>query len=443
VVAAILCIIGLPRKYVIVPFLLALFLLPAGQELHLGGVHFYVPRILILFGIGRLAWAKLGAKQRILTGGWNDLDKIFTAWVALHFVVSLLYYFGNGPAFIKQVAFLWDTLGGYYFLRFLIRDTKDIERLAKTFAIIAGILGVAMLYEYTRDVNVFGYFGSIPVTPNERVGNIRAQGPFAHAILAGSFAATLLPFFVWLWRSKRTKLLAAVGVAGSTAMVISCSSSTPLTSYMAVIVGICFWPLRGQMRTVRWTFVILLAACSLVMKAPVWFLIARVHLISGSTGWHRANLIDMFFRHFSDWWLLGTDKQASWGFGNLDDLCEQWIGEGETGGLATLLCFILLITQAFRRLGKARKRTSQDRKREWMLWLIGVALFSHCVGFFGISYFDQTRFSWFALLCIISVATTPRLIVVRAPKRRIWDGESETQDGILIAASAMANGLPK
>ena len=438
VVAAILCIIGLPRKYVIVPFLLALFLLPAGQELHLGGVHFYVPRILILFGMGRLAWAKLGAKQRILTGGWNDLDKIFTCWAALHVAVTLLYYFGQAAPFIQRLGFLWDTLGGYYFLRFLIRDTKDIQRLAKTFAVIVGVLGVAMLYEYTRDVNIFGYFGSIAVTPAERVDRIRAQGPFAHPILAGSFAATLLPFFVWLWRSRRTKLLAAVGVAGSSAMVFSCSSSTPLTSYMAVIVGICFWPLRGQMRTVRWVFVILLAACAMVMKAPVWFLIARVHLVSGSTGWHRANLIDMFFRHFSDWWLLGTDKQATWGFGNLDDLCEQWIGEGETGGLATLLCFILLITQSFRRLGKARKWASKEPKREWLLWLIGVALFAHCVGYFGISYFDQTKYSWFALLCIISAATAPRLTAVRVSKHKRDQVEPDKEEGLVISDTALA-----
>jgi hypothetical protein len=198
------------------------------------------------------------------------------------------------------------------------------------------------------------------------------------------------------------------------------------------------------MRTVRWVFVILLTACALVMKAPVWFLIARVHLVSGSTGWQRANLIDVFFRHFSDWWLLGTDKQATWGFGNLDDLCEQWIGEGETGGLATFLCFILLITQAFRRLGKARKQASQDPKREWMLWLIGVALFSHCVGYFGISYFDQTRFSWFALLCIISVATSPRPSAARALKHKVKQAQADAEVGenlspVPIARSAMQN----
>jgi len=408
-IAAIALVLWLPRKHVVVAFLLALFLLPAGQELYVFGVHLYVPRILIMIGLARLARENVGSRIPILPGGWNDLDKLFTCWAVLHVVVSTLYYWGNAAAFISKIAFLWDTLGGYYFLRFLIRDTEDIRRIAKTFAIIVAILGVALVYERVQNRNLFAYFGSLPPIPGKRWGTIRAQGPFAHPILAGSFAATVLPFLVWLWDSRRTKIMAALGVAGCTAMVIGSSSSTPLLSYLAVIAGICFWPLRGRMSAVRWVFVILLIACSLAMKAPVWFIIARVHLLGGNSGWHRAELIDMFFRHFSEWWLLGTDKQATWArYGNLDDLCEQWIVEGETGGLVTLVCFILLIKRLFSRIGKARIRTSQDLKQEWLLWLIGVALFSHCLGYFGISYFDQTRFSWYALLCIISVATIPK-----------------------------------
>jgi hypothetical protein len=428
-VVAIVLMLRLPRKYAVVPFLLGLFLLPAGQELHLGGVHLYVPRIMILFALARLVWTKHGSNARIFTGGWNDLDKIFTCWAVLHVVAAILYYGVDAAVLLQRVAFLWDTLGGYFLLRFLIRDTEDIRRVAKTFAIIVGVLGIAMLNEYFRDQNVFGYFGSISVSSALRVGTIRAQGPFAHPILAGSFAATLLPFFVWLWQSNRTRLLAAVGVAGSTAMVFSSSSSTPLSIYLAVILGICLWPLRDRMRAVRWVFLILLIACSLAMQAPVWFLIAHIRFVAGNSGWHRAELIDMFFRHFRDWWLVGTDKQATWGkFSNLDDLCEQWISEGETGGLATILCFLLLIKRSFSRIGKARRRLSGSSKHEWLLWLIGVALLSHCVGFFGISYFDQTKYSWLALLCIISVATTAKRTAATVRKSEVYQVETAEVD---------------
>ena len=403
-IVAIVAMLRLPRKYAVVPFLLALFLLPAGQELYLGGMHLYAPRIMILFGLGRLMSAKLSSKTRIFTGGWNDLDKIFTCWAIFRAVAQILFYGGTIPVLISQIAFLWDTLGGYYLLRFLIRDTEDIRRVAKTFAIIVGMLGLIMLNEKFHHQNLFGYLGSGPIVPQSRDGAIRAQGPFAHPLLAGSFAATLLSFSLWLWHSKRTRLLAVAGVVGCTAMVISSASSTPLLSYLAVIVGMCFWPLRGRMRRVRWVLVILLFACSLAMKAPVWFLISHVDLVAGNSSYHRAELIDMFIRHFKDWWLVGTNKQATWGW-DMDDLCEQWVAEGESGGLATLVCFILLITRSFSRIGKARKRLSKDLKQEWLLWLIGVALFSHCVGYFGISYFDQTRFSWYALLAMISVVT--------------------------------------
>jgi hypothetical protein len=300
----------------------------------------------------------------------------------------------------------------------LIRDTEDIKRVVKTFAAIVGILGCTMLVERFRGLNVFGYLGGVPIISVIREGRIRGQGPFEHPLLAGSFAATLLPFFIWLWRVKGAKLLSVVGIAGASAMVLSCESSTPLMTYLFVFVGIAFWPLRGKMSTVRWVVLVLLVALHLVMKAPVWFLIARMDIIAGNSGYHRAELIDTFIRHFRDWWLIGSNQQATWGF-DMDDLCEQWVAEGEGGGLLTLSCFLLLITRGFSRIGKAREKIVGDRKREWFLWFIGVALFAHCVGFFGISYFDQTRFAWYALFGIISAATIPTKAAPKTPKQVI------------------------
>jgi hypothetical protein len=434
-IVAIALMLRLPRRYAVVPFLAALFLLPAGQELHVGGVHLYVPRIMILFGLGRLVSARVKTTTRILPGGWKDLDKLFTCWAILRAVAVIALNMGSSSALINQTAFLWDTLGGYYLLRFFIRDIGDIVRVAKTFALIVGLLGLIMLNEKFHHQNLFGYLGSGPIVPQAREGNIRAQGPFAHPILAGTFAATLFPFFIWLWQSKKASKLGIMGVAGCTAMVLSSASSTPLLAYMAVLGGICFWPLRRHMRRVRWALLIGLIACQVVMKAPVWFLINHVNLIAGNSGYHRAMLIDTFIRHFSNWWLIGTNQQATWGF-EMDDLCQQWVAEGGTGGLATLVLFILLISRAFGKIGNARKRMSKDRKQEWMLWFIGVALFSHFVGFFGISYFDQTRFSWYALLVIISVATGQRMAAAKLPRR--LTEELDREPGEMVPAAAIA-----
>jgi hypothetical protein len=414
-IVAIILLLRLPRKYAVVPFLLAVFLLPVGQQLYVGGVHLYGPRILILFGVGRLLWTRLKSKAPVFRGGFNALDKIFTAWAIFRCTAVILYYWGNTSAFTNQIAFLWDALGGYFLLRFLIRDTGDIVRTAKTFAVIAGLLGMAMLNESLRDQNIFGYLGTMPLVPAIREGKIRAQGPFEHAILAGSFGATVLPFFLWLWYEKKSRVLAVCGILGCTGMVISSSSSTPLLAYLAVIVGLLFWPLRKQMRAVRWLLAISLISCHLIMKAPVWFLIDHVDLVAGNSGYHRAMLIDTFIRHFREWWLIGTNHASTWGY-EMDDLCNQWVAEGETGGLATLVCFVWLISRSFSKIGKARARASIPRKQEWLLWFMGVALFSHCVAYFGISYFDQSQFSWFALLSVISVATAASVVPMSVPK---------------------------
>jgi len=46
-----------------------------------------------------------------------------------------------------------------------------------------------------------------------------------------------------------------------------------------------------------------------------------------------------------------------------------------------------------------------DRQAELYYWIIGSALFAHVVGFFGISYFDQTRLAWYSLLAMTSAVT--------------------------------------
>ncbi|MGI0134222.1 MAG: O-antigen ligase family protein [Candidatus Micrarchaeaceae archaeon] len=410
-VAMILAIIGillLPRKYAVVPFLLVVFLSPYGQELYIGGVHLFVVRILILTGWARIAWTKLSSKSEICTGGVTAVDKAFFLWAIFRASAGILLYRGASGAIIFQFGFLWDALGGFFLLRFLIQDEESIVRVIKTFAAVAAVLAVTMVNEKLHDQNIFGFLGGVSISPEIREGSIRAQGPFAHAILAGVFAATLLPFFLWLWQSKKARLAAIAGAIGCTIMVVTCASSTPLLAYMAVILGLCFWPLRKYMRMIRWGLVFLLIALALVMKAPVWFLIDHVDLVAGNSGYHRAMLIDTCIRHFSDWWLIGTNQAVNWGF-DMWDMSNQFVAEAESGGLATLICFLLMISWSFGRIGRARKLVDGDRKQEWLLWFLGVALFSNIVAFFGISYFDQTKFLWFALFAMITVATAPIL----------------------------------
>ena len=110
--------------------------------------------------------------------------------------------------------------------------------------------------------------------------------------------------------------------------------------------GLAFWPLRKQMRLIRWGLVCALVGLHLVMKAPVWALIARIDLTGSSSGYQRYQLVDMCIRHFSDWWLLGTPNYVKWGWDSWD-LCNQFVAVALTGGLLALIFYIAIFSRSF------------------------------------------------------------------------------------------------
>ena len=102
---------------------------------------------------------------------------------------------------------------------------------------------------------------------------------------------------------------------------------------------------------------------------------------------------------------MGVKNYNAWGF-DMWDLSNQYVAYAVTGGLATLVTFILVISRSFGQLGTARKLVKRDRKREWFLWCLCAALLSHVVAYFGIGYFDQMQVAWYALLAIIGIAVS-------------------------------------
>lgn len=408
----------LPRKYVIVPLLLAMLLTPSGQNLYLGGVHVYVFRILVLVGWGRLLSSKLSS-GRFLAGGFSTLDKVFLAW-AIYRALSVVLLSLQSGAVVNQVAFLLDALGGYFLFRSLVRDDKDVLRVVKVFAVVAVVVAVGMILEKMTRQNMFGLLGGIQQVPDIRNDHIRAQGVFQHSIIAGCFGGVTFPLFLWLWQSGRARLLAIAGAASSIVMAFASASSTPVGALLAGIVAVCLWPIRKSMRVVRWGIVLALVGLELVMKAPVWYLLARVDFAGGSSGWERAFLIDTFTKHIGDWWLIGTHDNVNWGW-DMWDQCNQFVSEGETGGLVCFICFIAMFAICFRKIGKARKAAEGHRSHEWRFWLLGATIFAQVMGYMGIDYFDQSRFFWYSLLAMVSATTARVYIAARVQRSSVTD----------------------
>lgn len=394
---AIVLILWRPRKYVAVPLLLCTFLIPHGQELLLAGIHFYVPFILILTGFIRVVRDRFR-----IAGGFNDVDKIFIVWASYRAFAATVTNWPGGT--MENLALLLRALCGYFLFRYLIQSKEDVVRIAKTLAVLAVVLGVGMLYESLVHVNPFVlYLAGAKLPVDLRDGVVRARAGFGHPILAGSFGATLVPLFFWLWKMKG-RVLAVAGIVGSTLMVLMTNSSTPVLAYVAGLLGLFLWPLRRSMKAVRWGIVIAIFAMAIVMNAPFWFVIARVNVIGGSGGYDRAFLIDTCIRHFKDWWLIGTNQNGNWGY-DMWDLSDQFVAEAEMGGILTAICFIAIITKCFVRLGSMRKRVKPED--QWLFWCLGSVMLAHIFAYFGVNYWDETQIWWFAFLAMICAVTVP------------------------------------
>jgi hypothetical protein len=394
----------LPRKYVIVPVMVSTFLIPMGQQFYVAGVHFFIFRILVLAAFGRMCFSKGPKEKSIYAGGWNSIDTAFSYYVLISAAATMAQY-PTGGALVNQIGYLWDYLLGYLLIRTLIRNEKDVFLTLKCFAGLMVLLAATMIYEQMKMVNVFGLLGGVTAVPEIREGKIRSQAVFQHSLTAGTFAATAVPLFFLLWKNAKARLLAVVGIVAATVMTVTTQTSTSLLTYAAGIGAIFFWPIRKKMRIVRTGLVAALVGLHLVMKAPVWFLIARVDLTGSSSSYHRAELIDQFINHFSSWWLIGTKDAATWGW-DMWDAQNMYVSVGEVGGLVALVFYILVISRSFSRLGKARRRAAST-KQQWLIWFLGAALFANVVAFFGVNYFDQSRMAWFALISMICACTLP------------------------------------
>lgn len=400
------CILALPRRYVIVPVLLGMLLIPQDSVLMIGGLHLPPVRVIAFIACIRALAPKMGLPSQAFGGGWMPFDTLFSCW-ALARSLMVIISSGTSAVLVNEMGHLWTYFGVYIVLRSFIQDEEDIQRVIQVMAVVAAINAVEMLYEHFRVQNLFAsILGGVQAVPSIRNGSVRSQGSFQHAILGGVYGGTLIGLLLWLWFTGKSRVLAVVGIISGLTMVITSASSTPLTAVAGTVLAICLWPFRSRMRLLRWGFGLALLGLHLVMKAPVWFLIARVDIISSSTGYFRAVLIDQFVRHFWDWWLLGNLHYSWWG-DELWDLSNQFVAEGFVGGLLTVSLFIIMIVVCFSRIGTARKMKMEegDRKGEWLMWLLGSALAAHMMAFFGVSYWDQMWVAWAALLVIIIVAT--------------------------------------
>jgi hypothetical protein len=389
---------ALPRRWVALPFLMGAGYMHVTQEIEIGPLHFPITRILVTVGFLRTM-----SKGERLAGGMNTLDRLMLAWAGWAVLSSLFHVSGE---LISRLGMIYTALGAYFLFRIFVQDVEDIYNVFKIVCIVFVPLALSMLFEKLTGRNLFALLGGAPDTATVRNGKFRAQGPFAHAILAGTSGAACLPMALLLWRQNRR--LALIGIFATASIIYASGASGPVMAILTILFGMFLWNYRKHLSTIRWMAVAVIVGLSVVMKDPVYYLIARIDITGGSTGWHRARLIDAAIDHLSNWFFIGTDYTRNWmptgvyWNPNHTDITNHYLQMGVWGGMPLMLLFIAILWAAFVAVGKALRAT-EDKPVElqFLVWSLGAMLFGHATNFISVCYFDQSVVFIYLLLANI------------------------------------------
>ena len=380
-----------PRKYFLLPFILAACFVPADQRVIILDLDFTPMRILIIAGILRITFSMGRLDVKL-----NKFDKLVFVWAIVGAIVYILQW-RDMRAVINRSGVLFDMFGLYFLFRHSIKSWDGIKLATKIFAVCSLLLAVLVALEWATGTNPFAILGRVGTAVRE--GRYRCQASFPHSIMLGLFWATLVPLFIGFAQQDKHKLLFWSAVAASIFIVAATASSTPILTLLIVLIILCGYKWRQYTGSVGWGLLASLVVLHIVMKAPVWHLIARINVVGGSTGWHRYNLINQAVNRFSEWMFLGCRYTYHWGW-SMGDITNHYILEGVRGGIITLALFLVMIYTALRILLRLFCQ-NQECKQQFLTWCLFVTILGHCMAFFGVSYFGQIIMWWYMTLAMV------------------------------------------
>jgi hypothetical protein len=376
-------------------------LIPMGQQFLVLGLHFSFFRVLIAVGLMRV----------FLRGdhhgfAMKKVDKLFIAWALIGVVCGAIR--GMKAEYLGAA---YDSLGIYFVVRILTKEPKDVLSPLRFLCLLSLVVAGVMCVETATHRNPFSIMGGVPLVDAVREGRVRCQGPFQHPIAAGTFGGCFFPLMIGLWLQGGSGRGAALaGIIGCIVITITAVSSGALMCVMAACIGLFLWRARNRMRLFRRAVVALLIALTIVMKAPVWYLIAKVSDLVGGGGWHRSYIIDLCVHHFSSWWLVGDSYSKRWspdytgivGDPNSLDITNYYVAQCAAGGIWMFAAFIAIITCCFQIVGRL---VHSDENLPWkrtFIWTFGVCLAAYCTSFISSGVANQSGVFWHWLLAVVA-----------------------------------------
>jgi hypothetical protein len=432
ILVGLLCgVVAAPRKWAIVSMVVGCLYLTFGASFDIAGCTVQPTRLL-----GYVCFFRVIVKREF---SWMQLTRTDKAFVYLYVFTTLVLLMRAGGSGSMALAFakMFDALLTYFAFRGLIRSASELRWLLGVLALLLVPYVAILAIERTTHHNLFDLVGG---TDSDwiRGDKVRCFGSFRHPDLLGSLGACFLPLFIGLAWNRPMRNRAFLGAALCVAIVIFSNSGGPLSVMAVSLVGWLLWCGRLKMQAFRRSLVAMIILLAMVMKAPVWYLLARVSSFTGGTGWHRSYLIDVAFRHFDEWWLVGIrdEATASWFPYTLQatggsDITNQYLMFGMQAGVVAIGLFIYVFYCAFSQVGHALACVRQStgmQLEEPLLWSLGVTLAAHMSNWLGVEYFDQFDVLW--LLQLAALVSLSEFCLLQTASNQAYAIASEGEDAL-------------
>jgi hypothetical protein len=397
-----------PRRAATLGMMAGVLYLTYKQQIEVAGFNMFSVRFLELAGFIRVM-----SRREFSFSGLNKLDRTL---ILLYAYTAIVYSLRSSEGQAYIIGMSVDAFLCYFTFRGLIVDIEDVRWFLQAFVILLVPYTALVVLESFTHQNSFAFIGGGPYEW-VREGRFRCMGSFRHPDLLGTLGASFLPLYVALACGKTGRIRACIAIGLCLVIVWSSNSGGPICATAFGVAGWMCWKIRTNMRLVRWGIVATILLAAVLMKAPVWYLMARISSLTGGDGWHRSYLMDVSFRHLREWWLVGMPviDTSDWfeyslvANGGGADITNLFISFGLNAGLGAIALFILLLVQGFSALGRAQASVRlyfrESSETEYLLWGLGAMLAVHIINWFGITYFDQTYVSCFMQLAAISSVT--------------------------------------
>lgn len=394
-----------PRRWALVGMMGGVLYVTQQQAVDVLGLDLTAIRLLELAGFSRVV-----VRKEFVLSKLNAIDR---SVLLLYGFTTLVFLIRSDVGQVAMVGSLVDASFCYFTFRGLIKNIEELIWFLRVFVIILVPYVALLSVEMLTQKNPFALMGAGTWNFELRGGRIRCMGSFRHPSLLGTLGAAVLPLYIGLIFTRKNRIRACAGIGLCLGIVLFSNSGGPVSAAAMGLVGWLFWVARTKLVYLRRIIAVMFVCLAIVMKAPIWYLTARISSLTGGGGWHRSRLMELAFQNLDKWWFAGMDiaQTIHWFPFVIEatgaaDITNEYLAFGLNAGLPAMALFILLLVRAFRVLGQAltivRGTLRAQNETEYLLWGLGCAVLVHIVTWLGITYFDQIYVLWFMELAAIS-----------------------------------------